>query len=382
MNPFANIGFPGQAISPNPTLETRLLSGEVWQVPQGNWLVRLGFQSAAQFFDYYSGLWRTFDSGPTNSPTYIPSDGQNYRVINLSGTITGGNITVAGTAYTQANTTLSFQAPVSGGITATASPIIGGSLTFTVTGGTGYTNPMLIIPPPQLLGGTPGLCIPAVASIGLAAGALSTITARFAGAGYVTAPGSNTVTLTPDQLGDIGNPFLTSTNMVLVDPAGTGGTVTATIANGTSTSGGLTGIIMSNNGSLYDGTHIPTITVTSATGSSAAATALPCMSVTDLTIGSTNTGYTASVIVETSLGSGTAISGIAGDTVHPRPGRAVIPQSGGILASPVIEDAGAGFQTVPLAKQVGNATADGSVNATFVAVVGGVTNTLIAWQLG
>lgn len=382
MNPFASISFAGQFISPNNATPIRLLSGGVYILPPGNFLVKPGGQTAIQFQDDNSGLWKTFESGPVNAPIFVASDGSNFRAINLSGTITGANITAAGTVYSQANTTVTFAAPVTGGVTATANPIIGGSLSFTVAGGSGYTNPFLIIPPPQLLGGTPGLCIPATASIALSTGALSTITAGFAGAGYLTAPGSNLGTITPAQLAQVTNPFMNGTNMVLVDPTGTGGTVTAAIANGTPTNGGLTGIVMTNMGALYDGTHIPAVTVTSATGGSAAATALPSMAVTSITVAGTNTGYSASAVIETSLGNGTALAAVMGDPVLPRPGRAVAAQSAGVLGTPVIEDAGNGFQTVPLAKQVGNATADGSVNATFTAVVGGVTNTLFLWQIG
>jgi len=67
--------------------------------------------------------------------------------------------------------------------------------------------------------------------------------------------------------------------------------------------------------------------------------------------------------------------------VQPREAWFTCTETAGALNAAVIEDAGIGFQTVPLAKQVGNATADGSVNATFVAVVGGVTNTVFFWQV-
>lgn len=389
MNPYANIPFPGQAISPNQPQEARLASGAIWTVPNGNYMVKLGAQSAAQFFDYYSGLWRTFETGQTSHPIFIPSDGVNYRVVNLSGSIIGANITTAGTAYTQVGTAVSFAAPAAGtpSVTATATPIIGGSLSFAITAqGSGYTNPLIIVPPPQTLGGTPGLCIPAsLLSTTVTAGAIAAVTAGFAGAGYLVAPSANTVTTTPAQFAANPNFWLNSQNIVIIDPAGTGAIITPSITNGTPTSGGLTGLIMNNNGAGYDGTHIPAVTITCAGSSgTAAATALPSMALKSVTVGGTNTGYSASAVGITSLTSGAAapLATIFGDPVLVRAARFIADGSGGVLGTPVVEDAGSGFQTVPLAKQVGNATADGSVNATFTAVVGGVNNTLIFWQVG
>lgn len=380
-----NIGIPGLEISSNPTINTRLLSGASFLVPQGNFIFRIGNQSALQWFDQNSGQWRIVETGACPMPLYVQSDGTNFRIINLSGTILGANITTPGTAYTQAATTATFAAPVSGGITATCTPIIGGSLSLTVTGGSGgsgYTNPMVLLPPPQLLGGTVGLSIPATASVAQSAGVLGSFTLDFAGAGYIAAP-SGTQTLTPAQFSANPQAYYNYTGVTIIDPAGSGASVVAAITNGTPTSGGLTGIVMNNMGSLYDGTHIPAVTITCAGSSgTAAATALPSMSCTSITVGGTNTGYSASVELQSTLTSGTAAVKINGEPIAARNIKAVAAQSGGVLGTPVIEDAGAGFQTVPLVKQVGNATADGSVNATFVAVVGGVTNSVLGWQVG
>lgn len=350
--PSAKISYSGQPLSSvnNPTIVS-LKSGAIYTLPQGNFLVRIGAQSALQWYDQFSASWHILEAGYCNMPIPVASDGTNFRVINLSGTIMGANITNAGSGYAQASTTVSFAAP-SSGITATGTPIIGGKLTMAVTaGGTGYTNPTLFVQDPQLCGGTTGLCLPAKASATISAGVITAVTVDFAGAGYVTAP---TVTIS--------------------DPAGSGATITATVAG----SGTLTGIVMTNPGSGYTGTAIPAVTITGA-GSAAAATALPNLALTSVTVGGTNTGYTASIVGLTSLGT---INSINGEPALPRSGRFIAAQSGGALGTPTIEDAGSGFQTVPLAKQVGNATADGSVNATFVAVVGGVTNTLMFWQVG
>lgn len=364
-NPFATIGIPGLALSSNPPQTVNLQSGAIWPVPQGNFYLKLDAQSVLQWFDINSGLWRVTDSGPSNHPIPVASDGSNFRVMNISGTIQGINITNAGTVYKQGDT-IAFGAPAAGtpSRTAKGTIIVGGSLTFVVTaGGTGYSNPMFIIQPPQLCGGMPGLCLPAyLASSTLTSGVISSPTGGFAGAGYVSAPTVTVVDAVPTG----------------VTP-GTGAVITATVAG----AGTVTGCVMTDNGAGYDGTHIPSVTFTTATGSSAAATALPSMALKSLTVGGTNTGYTASVVIETSEGSGAAaIAPLNDEFVMPRPARATATQSGGVAATPLIEDAGNGFQTVPLAKQVGNATADGSVNATFTAVVGGVNNRLLYWQVG
>lgn len=360
------ISYPGQSagVPPYAPQSVNLQSGAIWPVPTGSFMLKLGPQSVLQWFDLNSGLWRITDSGPSSHPIPITSDGTNFRVMNISGTIQGVNITNAGTLY-KTGDSFALTAPAAGtpSRTAKGTMIIGGSLTYTVTaGGTGYSNPMFIIQPPQLCGGVQGACLPAfIQACTLTSGVISAPTGGFAGAGYVAAPIVTVVDAVPNG----------------VTP-GTGAQVTATVGG----AGTWTGTVMTDNGAGYDGTHIPTFTFTTSTGSSAAATALPSMALKSLTVGGTNTGYSASVLIETSLGNGTAIAPLNDEFVMPRAARASATEAGGIVAAPVIEDAGNGFQTVPLAKQVGNATADGSVNATFTAVVGGVNNELLYWQLG
>jgi hypothetical protein len=380
------IGYPGQFISPNSPQSLTLPPGGQWLVPCGVFMVALGAQSVLQWNDSNSGLWRTINCGASDRATQVASDGNNFRVINISSTIMGIGSITAGSGYAQSNTTMTFAAPNASNfpsITATATPIIGGSLSYTVTtAGTGYTNPMLFIPLPASCGGTPGLCIPATAHVSaLSSGGISTIASDFAGAGYITAPLANTTTLTPAQFQSIPQAQLNLMNkLILIDPTGSGAVITPAIANGTPASGGLTGAIITNPGAGYDGTHIPAVTITTTgSGSGASATALPNLSLTSITVAGTNTGYTANVMLESTLG---VVTAVYDELALPRAARARSAPSAGVLAAPVIEDAGSGFQTVPLIKQVGNATADGSVNASFTAVVGGVNNSLQYWQVG
>lgn len=395
MNPFSAITFGGQNLAPNPSFSSQLQSGATFVLPEGVFLADVGPQTCVQYKDSFSGQWKTFATGDDSFSSPLYSDGTNFRLINVSGTIQGTNVTTPGTAYTQAGTTVAFAAPAAGtpSRTATGTAIIGGSLSLAVTtAGSGYVNPIIVMPHPTLLGGTPGLCIPATFTTSLTTGGFNAITTGFAGAGYVTAPAStnaafgttSTPTITPANFAANPSYFLNQPNMFIIDPAGSGALLTASITNGTPTSGGVTGIIITDPGAGYDGTHIPAVTIT-CTGSSgtAAATALPNMSLKSVTVGGTNTGYTASIIFLSSLGaSASAPLNLYDSPILARPARGTIAQSGGVLGTATIEDAGSGFQTVPLIKQVGNATADGSVNATFTAVVGGVTNTFNLWQIG
>lgn len=361
------ISYPGQVISQNVPQSINLQSGAVWNVPSGDFILKLPPQTVLQWFDANSGLWRITDSGPSNQPIDVSSDGTNFRAINISGTISGINITNGGTGYVQGDT-VTFTAPAAGtpSRTAKGTMIIGGSLTYTVAaGGSGYSNPIFLIQPPQLCGGVAGASIPAyIASCTLTAGVISAPTGGYAGAGYVQAPTVTVIDAVPAG----------------VTP-GSGAIVTATVGG----AGIWKGTVMTDNGAGYDGTHIPTLTFSSSAGTSAAGTALPSMALKSVTVAGTNTGYTASALLISSAGSGAASVAIAplnDEFVLPRPAHATAAQSGGVLQAPVIEDAGNGFQTVPLVKQAGNATGDGSVNATFTAVVGGVNNSILYWQVG
>lgn len=383
MNPFSAIAFPGQNLAPNPGFSTELASGAGFLVPSGVFLADLGPQCVIQYKDF-SGEWHGFASAISVAAKPLYSDGTNFKIVNNSGTIQGTNITVAGTGYSQAGTTIAIAAPASG-ITALATPIIGGSLTLAATtAGTGYTNPILVIPHPYILGGTLGQCVPANAVLGLTTGTITSATTGFAGAGYLSAPTPAVQTITPATFAADPLYFVNQNSMFIIDPAGTGAVITATLANGTPASGGLTGIIINTHGAGYDGTHIPAITITGPAGAAnAAATALPCMALSSVTIAGTNTGYSSGIIFESSQGSaGNAPKNLNDAPVFARSARGTITQAAGVLTTTAIEDAGFGFQTVPLLRQVGNATSDGSVNATLTAVVGGVNNYVNLWQIG
>src|ERR1700761_1880777 len=105
------ISYSGQPISQNVPHSIVLQSGGIWIVPQGQFRLKVDYQSALQWYDYDSGQWRNKDAEAPGGWTEVSSDGTNYRVINLSGTIQGAKITAAGTGYTQANISATFAAP-------------------------------------------------------------------------------------------------------------------------------------------------------------------------------------------------------------------------------------------------------------------------------
>jgi hypothetical protein len=387
MGGFKTIPYEGQPLSgTNSPQPVALKSGEHFYLPFGTWLVKLAPQCAVQYQDQNSGMWFDWDGGYSSSCVPVESDGTNFRVSNLSGTISGIDITAAGSGYNAATTTATFTSAPTGGVTATGTPIIGGSLSLAIpsgsTGGTGYTKPIIYIPPPWLLGGTPGLCLPATATLGFSSGVINSESMVFAGAGYVTAPGNATQTITPAQFALNWPYYSQGTNMVIIDPTGSGATIAATVGGAKT----LTGLVMLNGGAGYTNSQSTTVTITDSSaggGSGATAVAIPNLALTGVTVAGTNTGYTSTIMFESSLGSGAqAIQPINGIPAQPRPARGTIPESGGVLGTAVIEDAGIGFQTEPILRQVGNATVDGSVNATLTAVCGGVTNTIWVQQIG
>lgn len=251
----------------NPSTAVTLQSGQYAILPSGQYLVQLGKYTLLQWYDPVSTTWRNFNALAAGSVFPIVSDGYNYRIMNVTGTVVGGVVTTGGTSNAAKNGIWPAGSSSTTGATATvAAPanaptqtaqmnvIVGGAVSQTVTvtaGGTGYVMPPIIsfTPPPA------GGLLP-TAYCALTAGAVSSITIVDQGAGYTTAP---TVIITP----------------VPGDP-GTGATATVPLV--TSTTGGYgqaVAITMSNYGGGY--ATVPTITCAGLT--SMAVTAVCCFAV-------------------------------------------------------------------------------------------------------
>jgi hypothetical protein len=249
-----------------------LASGASWYFPPGEWLVQTGTNTSVQWWDPIAQFWRNQISA-SNIADYFSTDGYNYRLQNLTGIVSvasfaagsggtngiGATATGAAVAIIASNTT--------GGIQATAYPIVGGSVAApTITqAGSGFLAPPLIVidaPPP---GG-----IQATATCALTAGGgIASVTMANVGAGYATTPNFYIIPQAAYYQGGPSGSFAAAgiPSPGLVFPANavpgnqntsaTGAQLTSIALTG---SGTLTGVVMVNSGGGYTGT--PTATVT------------------------------------------------------------------------------------------------------------------------
>jgi hypothetical protein len=242
-----------------------LTSGQLFMVPSGQYQVLPGLYTFLQWWDAATQVWRVLTTPAQSAGTIVSSDGANWRLANLTGTMVGASLTTAGSGLTNgiypagtgngtaASPTVTMSA-AGGSIVATVNAIVGGAINTTIAitaGGTGYTRaPVLQIGPPPLGG------VPATAFCTVSAGAINAVTVTNQGAGYTVAP-PVTVTRAPG------------------DTTGTGGvlTVNATLAG----SGGYTALTQANNGAGM--TSVPTFTFAPTTGTPAA-TAIMCFTIT------------------------------------------------------------------------------------------------------
>lgn len=389
--PFGQNAFP-----------IHLFSGHTFLMPPGNFQMTLGRVSILQTFDYATYCWRNL-SGPGQRALVVNSDGSNFRLVNFSGIVSGAAITTAGTAgtngigATQTGTSISFGAAPTNGRAATGYVIIGGAINTTVTvttAGTGYLVPPTIIfdPPPQ--GG-----IRATGYAVLSGTTISSITVTNAGAGYTVVPNcyaipqfasyttSNppadpsvptNVFTAPTGYGLSANGIIAALNGMQGDIVGAGSgavlTVNATLAG----SGTTTGIVVTDYGSNYVGTAIPTITFT-AGPTSAAATAIMAFSLTSVTLSNAGVAVSVAPSWQSSAGLVQAHDGNNGYYgIKPAYGIGTLSSTTTtILTSLTVEDPGFGLQKVPV---IGFGPAGGTAPTTQpagTAVCGGIADTSI-----
>lgn len=180
---------PTSAVAPD--VPITLPSGGTFTFPKGNWLVAPGTNSRVQFMDPVNFQFRSMQGNLGGG--MISSDGANYRLINITGTITAVNITAAGTGATngigfaQTGVAVAIAAAPGGGpYNATAYAVVGGSVAApTVTqGGSGFVSVPLIVCDPPPPGG-----VQATATATLsAAGVITGVTIDNPGAGYLVSP--------------------------------------------------------------------------------------------------------------------------------------------------------------------------------------------------
>lgn len=258
------------------TIPVVLRSGESQVIPGGEWLVLTGPYSSVQYFDPVGQVWRMFGAASSEAPSFVSSDGINYRIFNPTGTIVGGVVTNGGTANAAKNGIWPAGSSSSTGVTVTTTAganapagtqqfnaIVGGDISTTVTivtGGSGY-----VIPPRVTFTNPPPGGLVATGYAVLTAGAVSSVVVTNQGAGYASAP---TVTFTA-QYGDIG----------------TG--ATATSALDATNSGKLVAVTLANDAGGY--ATVPTLTVSGLAGSPAVTAVMALSVVTATTVsGATN----------------------------------------------------------------------------------------------
>lgn len=368
-----------------------LPSGLWVPLPAGMYIVAQGGVSTLQHFNPVNGQWDDFgiDTGSYNEIS-VP-DGANVRLINMSGVVQGASITNAGSGGTNGigalatGVSVSFAAPGSPGLTATAYPIVGGSVAAPTVNqaGSGFLVPPLVIIDPPPFGGIQATAHAVLTAPG---GGISSIVMDNVGAGYVGvpnfylislpqfyqggAPGGTTAGAFPPP-GIVAAQNLPQTGAYQFGYPTTSSAAALLNAATLTGSGTLTGIVMTGYGSNYTGTTIPAVTITGAGG--AAATAIMSFVVTSVSLVSGGAGYGAGAppIWETSLGLVANINNSA--VMQPRAARGVTTVGGGAVATLPIEDQGFGLQKVPTVAII-NTSAIASGQATATAVCGGVVD--------
>lgn len=260
-----------------PSNSISLAAGNTFLIPPGTWMVGLGSVSTLQEFDTISGAWRTCSAQLGDGVAWVDSDGNNYRIANLSGCVVGALLTNGGSGFTSAPV-----ATASSG-TAVFSCVMGPCLSTTVTitnAGTNYTYPPIVqiqAPPP---GG-----IQATGHATLSGSTVGSVVIDNQGAGY--SAGAPTITLLndPRELTPQGS------NFTGVSAVTTG--VNAAASAALIASGSVCGIVVLDHGKPL--TSVPTIAFAGGGGSGAAATSIMFWTVTSFTLGSAGSGYTGAV---------------------------------------------------------------------------------------
>jgi hypothetical protein len=272
------IGFGGQGVPPSGRglicNALALPAGAVWQpTTAGAFAAKPGRYTSLQIFDPVMQAWRNIGGGPVDATmSFVNIDGINWRFANQTGCAVGALLTTAGSGYTSAPT-----------VTASAGnsiwrAIVGGAISTTITisnGGSNYTYP-----PQVLLSAPPAGGIQATAICTLSGGVVNAITVIDQGAGYTSPP---TVTFVNDYRE---TQSLTS-NGNITQGSNASAVCTLTGANT------ITGVICVDHGTPL--TSVPTLSFSGGGGSSAAATAIMCWSITAYTAGTAGAGLAGTV---------------------------------------------------------------------------------------
>ena len=283
--------FGAQGVYPTPRAQPSIafdLQGGLTRIiPAGTWQVDTGSYTCIQEYDPVQGQWQSpggDTGGASGGPQYINSDGVNYRVANLCGTIVGAVVTTAGSAYVAATPpTVTF----TNASNAAATAIVGGAVSTSVTvtnAGTNYTYPPLVfLDSPQQ-----GASYQATATSTLSGTTVGSVTINNQGAGYTNVP----------NIYFINDPR---------DTTGSGAIAVATLTG----AGTVTQLLITNQGNVNT-TLQPTISFSSG---SAAAYPIMVRSIGGLTFSNIGSGYTGNAIVQAY---GNGYTGAANVLTNPR----------------------------------------------------------------
>lgn len=347
-----------------------LAAGDVWVIPAGTWYIGMGNYLILQYLDPITNTW-TMGQAPgwTGSFQYVKSDGFNIRIANLTGCPVSATVTTSGSGYAQATTSVA----VTGGGGATYLPIVGGALgtvaTFTIAisnQGAGYGVPpiLLIPPPPPAANNANGVGgIPATGFLTISSGTISGISLTNPGAGYPSAPTPVVVT----------SPF---------DPNIAVGITQGVVALSLTSSGSLTGALVTNSGNPLTTLTSYTLTVSGAgTGGTLTANFLQTVKAGSVT--GAGTGYGTLGVLLTTVGGGPATGSVTNppDTgFRPRPAQINLSVTAlGTLGTQAgtIQDGGLFLGAPNPIVAFGNLTAVTLAAATVALTMGAVTDVAI-----
>jgi len=274
---------PGQAIFP----------------PAGKYEFTSSLVSILQNWDPQEQTWRAYGGlGPNSDAQDFETDGFNWRIFNSSGVVIGANITAAGSGATNGigtnitAATVSLGAAPANGIAAVMYPVIGGMIGSTANimlAGAGLGAPPLLVVDPPPIGGVNATMY--VSQLTATGGIGATVVAN-QGAGYATIPNVKVIPQFSSYVGFV--PPDQSIPLPVIGPSGSSQaignvgvftTLPIITANALTGSGTLTALGLQNNGFLYTGAAIPTITLGGSLTGSPAATALMAFSATGISGG-------------------------------------------------------------------------------------------------
>src|SRR5215472_4588089 len=389
--------------NPSGAFPVALGPGSYSYIPPGNYLCSLGAQTCVEWWDPVQSAWRVVAWPNEQFP--ISVDGYNYRLINRSGVVVGASITNAGSGGTngigptQTGATVSVAGPGGNGQAAKGYAIVGGSLpSLSVSnGGSGFVVPPLILIDPPPLGGIQATAVSQITS----AGVLTSATLVNVGAGYTSLPNVYVVPQFLDYPGQLALPYTVPTSPTPVAPnfppgqiqnippqnfqqglqqafPVTGGALVNFGAGVLGGSGTLTGLVITDYGSLYN-TSVPAISFAGGgLAGGVAATALMSWAVTT----APNVTYATLAVgtpLESNLGLLSATTNFYNNGfLWARPFRGRVPAASTNPA--VVDDAGFGFQTVLGTGSFGSTLNAGAATstATFAGtVMGGINDTSI-----